>query len=304
MRQLICIALLALAACSANQEPPQPLRFTYHPPDSVSFVVELAMTQVSAQDQQQMVDSTWTRTRHSQVAVPGGYQLSGLTDTVIVFRDGQPVINPLVGLFSQGHIVFQIDASGRITRVSGFQELLDKLDQLVGADTAAAVRQAVTAQVLEQQEIETWNAKFSPFVEREMRLGQAYCDTTYPTLPVEGRLTSYGISELVDTVRIGSKLCGKLLITSSTNPAELARLSDRTVDDVNKLFGLGGDAASQAAQRQAGLSTRREWLVEFESMLSHTESSRQEAFYYELTASGMPVKNTISESQSKKFVYP
>lgn len=304
MKRMICLAMFILAGCSSNKMPAQPLKFTYHPPDSVSFVVELAMAQASAQGDQQNVDSTWTRTQHKQVAVSDGYELTGVTDSVLVFRNGQVVTDPIINLFARGNIVYHIDTTGVVKEVRGYQELLDRLDQMVGADTAAAIRQMVTAEALQQQETATWNAKFAPFVGREMALGKVYCDTTYPNLPVEGRLTSYGITEILDTVRVGSKLCARLLVTSSTNPAELAKLTNRTEADINKMFGLTNDITTQAAGRQAGLSSKREWLLEFETMLSHAEDSRQEAFYYELSGSGLPVKYTIAETQSKRYTYP
>ena len=304
MKRMICLAMLLLAGCSSNKTPGQPLKFTYHPPDSVSFVVELAMAQASAQGDQQNIDSTWTRTQHKQVAVPGGYELSGVTDSVLVFRNGQVVNDPIINLFARGNIVYNIDTAGVVKEVRGYQELLDRLDQMVGADTAAAIRQMITAEALQQQETATWNTKFAPFVGREMAVGKVYCDTTYPNLPVEGRLTSYGITEILDTVRVGSKLCGRLLVTSSTNPAELARITNRTEADINKMFGLTSDVLTQAAGRQAGLTSKREWLLEFETMLSHSEDSRQEAFYYELSPSGLPVKYTIAETQSKRYIYP
>ncbi len=305
MKKLVCLACLAclvLAACS--KAPDQPYKFTYHPPDSVNFVVELAMTQLYSQGDQQNLDSTWTLTRHCQKAVPGGYELSGMTDSVAVFRNGTPMNDPIVGLFAGGNIVMQIDTAGKATGVKGFEELMARLDTLVGPDTAAMVRQVVSVDALQQQETTTWNGKFTPFVGREMKLGQVYCDTTFPELPVEGKMNAYRISEITDTVTIGDRLCGRVKVTTSTDPAELARLSGKTEADVEKLFALTRDAFTQASQRQAGYSSARNWVLEFETMLSHEESSNQEYFFFDLSNSGMPVKNRMAETQSKRFVYP
>ena len=303
MKKLVCLVCLALAACSSNN-PDQPYKFTYQPPDSVNFVVELAMTQMYAQGDQQNLDSTWTLTRHYQKAVPGGFELSGKTDSVAVFRNGTPLNDPIVGLFAGGNIVIQIDTAGVATGVRGFDELMARLDTLVGPDTAAMVRQVVSVEALQQQETTTWNGKFTPFVGREMKLGQIYGDTTFPELPVEGRMNSYRISEMTDTVTIGDRLCGRLKVTSSTDPSELARLSGKSEADIEKLFGLTREAFTQAAQRQAGYSSTRDWVLEFETMLSHEESSRQEYFFFDLSNSGMPVKNRMAETQSKRFTYP
>jgi hypothetical protein len=303
VKKLVCLACLTLAACTSNN-PDQPYKFTYNPPDSVSFVVDLAMSQTYAQGDQQNVDSTWTRTRHVQRAVPGGFEVAGKTDSVAVFRNGQILNDPIVGLFAGGNIVLQIDTAGVATGVLGFDELMNRLDSLVGPDTAAMVRQVVTVDALKEQEMTAWNGKFTPFVGREMKLGSPYCDTTFPVLPVEGRLASYRISEIVDTVAMGSQLCARVSVTTSTDPAELAKLSGKSEADIEKLFGLTRDAFTQAAQRKAGYSSTREWVVEFKTMLSHSESSRQDYFFFDLSQSGMPVKNRMAEAQSKLFSYP
>ena len=303
MKRLICLALLMLCGC-ASEKAPRSFKFSFKPPDSVSFVVELSMTQLASQGDQKMMDSTWTLTYHSQKAAGEGYELTGNTDSVSMFHNGQPVYDPVIRLFAGGDITFVIDSAGLVKDVRGYEELMSRLDGLVGPDTAAAVRRMVTPEALKRQEIDTWNAKFSSFIDREMTLGQAYGDTSYPVFPVEGRLAAYVISELVDTLTINGRLCGKLRVVSSTNPTELSRLSERTESEISQLFGLAADVSAQAAQRQAGLSSKREWVLEFETMLSHSESSREEAFYFELTGSGLPMRNDIAETQSKRFSYP
>jgi hypothetical protein len=303
MKRLICLAMLMLCGCS-SEKAPRSFKFSFKPPDTVSFVVELSMTQSSAQGDQKMIDSTWSLTHHSQKTLAEGYELTGRTDSVLMFQNGQPVNNPVIRLFAGSDITFEIDSTGLVKDVRGFEELMGRLDELVGPDTAAAVRQMVTPEALKKQEIETWNAKFGAFVGREMALRQTYCDTSYPTMPIEGRLSSYGISELLDTLTINGRLCGKLRVVSSTSPAELARLSERTDSEISQLFGLAADVLAQASQRQAGLTSNREWILEFETMLSHSESSHQEAFYFEPGSSGLPVRNDIAETQSKSFSYP
>jgi hypothetical protein len=304
MKRLICLAVLMLYGCSSEKTPSPSFKFSFKPPDSVAFVVELSMTQSSSQGDQKSMDSTWTITYHSQRAAAGGYELIGRTDSVSMFHNGQPVYDPVIRLFAGGDITFVIDSTGLVRDVRGYEELMSHLDELVEPDKAAAIRQMVTPEGLKEQEIGTWNAKFASFIDREMALGRAYADTSYPVFPIEGRLASYVISELVDTLTIDGHLCGKLRVVSSTNPAELARLSERDEKEISRLFGLDDNASAQAAQRQAGLTSQREWVLEFETMLSHLESSREEAFYFELTSSGLPVRNELTEIQSKLFTYP
>ncbi|MCX6834343.1 MAG: hypothetical protein NTW07_04295, partial [candidate division Zixibacteria bacterium] len=262
MKRMLCLAVLTLCGCS-SEKAPHSFKFSFKPPDSVSFVVELSMTQSASLGDQKSMDSTWSLTHHLQRTLAEGYELTGRTDSVLMFRNGQAVHDPVIRLFAGSDITFMIDSTGMVKDVRGFEEMMNRLDGLVGPDTAAAVRRIVTPEALKQQEIETWNTKFGPFVNREMVLRQAYCDTSYPTMPIEGSLAMFGISELVDTLTVNGRLCGKLRVVSSTDPAELARLSERTEDEISKLFGLTTDATAQASQRQAGLTSNREWVLEF-----------------------------------------
>jgi len=303
MRRLILLIAVVLTGCESGESPSEIFEFTFQPPDSVMFVVELGMKRTTSQGDQQMLDSTWTRTRHYQVAAEGGYELTGITDSIVVFRDGIPVIDPIVNLFMAANITYLIDTAGRAVGVQGYDEVFAGLDSLVGPDTAAAIRQMVSPQTLQDQEVQTWNTKFAGFVGRQLRLGEPSVDTSYPVLPVEGELASYTITELTDTVRINSHLCARLRITSCTDPSELAHLAEKSLEDVIELFGLTDDVVSRVGQRQAGSSSLREWVLEFETMLSHSESSQQEVFYYELSQSGLPVRNQMSEVQGKTYTY-
>jgi hypothetical protein len=302
-RCLFCLALLILTGCS-SEKTPRTFKFTFHPPDSVSFVVELAMARKTTQGDQTSTDSTWTLTFHSQTAEANGYSLNGRTDSVVLFHDGQPINDPVIRLFAGGDVTLVVDSTGMATDVLGYDELMSHLDEMVGPDTAAAVRAIVTPEKLRAQELSTWNMKFASFIDREMELGKAYPDTAYPMFPVEGRLASYGVTELVDTVTIGGRLCGKLRVVSSTDPAELARLSDRSESEISLLFGLTDNTVAQAAQRQAGHMSLREWVLEFETMLSHSESSREEVHFAELSGSGLPTRSALAETKTKKFSYP
>ena len=57
-----------------------------------------------------------------------------------------------------------------------------------------------------------------------MKIGEVTIDTTYINLPVEGPVLQFEMTELVDTVTIDGRLCGKINIVSGTNPTELSGL--------------------------------------------------------------------------------
>ena len=304
LRRVLWLLAFAVAGCGHQKQPGPDFRFLYHPPDSASFVVELAMARISEAADQRVADSTWSRTRHFQVATDRGCRLTGITDSITVFRDGELLDNPVVRLFASRPITYLIDTSGRALDVQGYAEIFADLDSTLGPETAALVRQRVDSAALRQHEVNAWNDRFQPFVGRRLAPGSLVLDTTYPVLPSEGRLPHYEIIEVIDTLRVGSRLCAGVRVTASTNPAELARLADRSVAEVVDLFGLTEDVVSRAQLRLAGTSSVREWVLEYETMLSHSETERKDTFYHELAASGMQIKHRITEIRNKEFTYP
>ncbi len=302
MRRLICLAAFLIVGCDSGPSN-EAFRFGFNPPEAVSFTVDLTKARSAKMGERESKDSTWMRTGHEQVAVDTVFELTGITDTLAVYHNGEAITDPVVQLFAAAPITYVIDTSGLALAVRGYQEIFDALDSRLDAETAARVRQVVNPEVLANQELTTWNAKFSKFSGREMVLHRREIDTTFPSMPLEGQIASYRITELIDTLRVDTKLCGKIRIVSSTDPTKLAEYWGHPVDEVVELFALPVDAVSSASLRKAGSSSVSEWVLEFETMLTHYEASEQELFYYELTPSGAPARNEMQETLIKQFTY-
>lgn len=303
MRRFLWLAVLVLIGCESGQQPVESFTFTYAPPESVDFSVELSMMRTTIQGDTTVTDSTWSHTKHELRATDAGYNLTGFTDSIVMFHDGEEKTDRVVNLFASANIVYVIDTAGQAIEVLGYEEIFGRLEEKLGRDTADLVRQMITPAKLQQQELNTWNNKFGNFVNRQLVPGVVEIDTMSRRLPVEGQLISYSLTEVTDTVRINGALCGKIKIIANTDPSELARISGKTVEEVAELFSLTEDQLIAAAQRQAGASSTREWVLEYGTMLSHSENSVQEIFYYVLSGSGLPIQNRLTETQSKTFVY-
>ena len=304
MRRIIWLAALIFIGCSSGEPPSELITLTFKPPASSSFVVELAMLRETTRGDQYNKDSTWTRTAHTQVATGDGYELGGMTDSITMFHNGAQMTDPIVQLFSRADITYLIDTSGQAVDVRGYEEVFASLDTLVGPDTVAAVLQMINPQKLKAQEVNTWNSKFAAYAGRGLKLGEPETDTTLLNLPIEGQVVSYAVTEIIDTVRLNSNKCARLRVAVASDPAELARLTERSLDEIVELFGLTEAIVTRASQRQAASSSVRDWVLEIETMLTHSETSRQEIFFHELSQTGMPVRNQMVESQVKTFTYP
>ena len=304
MRRIIWLAALVMVGCSTGEQASESITITFGPPDSTHFVVDLAMIRETQQGDQINKDSTWTRTGHNLVARDNRFELTGVTDSITMYHNDSPMTDKLVNLFSQADITYVIDSAGEAVDVIGYESVFEALDTLVGPDTAAAVRQMINPQVLREQEIMTWNRKFAPYAGQTFRVGVPETDSTIISLAVEGQVTMYQLTEVIETVTLNSKPGIHLRISSATNPAELARLSERDLDEIVTLFNLTEDLVTRASQRKAGSWSVRDWVIENETMLSHSENLSQEIYFYELAQSGMQVRNQMTEAHVKTYTYP
>ncbi|MCD6249231.1 MAG: hypothetical protein J7J98_02710 [candidate division Zixibacteria bacterium] len=304
MRCFIWLAALAFVGCSTGEKPSESITISFNPPDSTYFVVELAMTRETHEGDQVNKDSTWTQTGHNQVAREGGFELRGVTDSITMFHNNTQMIDPLVQLFSRADITYVIDSVGKVVDVIGYEKVFEALDTLVGPDTAAAVRKMVSAESLRGQEIATWNQKFALYVGRSLSVGEPEIDSTIINLPIEGQVTLYMLTEVVSVESLNSKQGIHLRVSTATDPAELARLSGHDLDEIVKLFNMADDIVTRVSQRQAGSWSVRDWVIENETMLSHSETLNQEIFFYELGQSGIPVRNQMTETNVKSYTYP
>lgn len=296
------LALSALYGCGGGGSSAT-YQFTFNPDDSVSFTVDFTKSRITKMGDQSMSDSSWSRTSQNIVADGDGYRSVRVTDSMVQFRDGARIEDRILDLFARTPITYVLDSLGEARDVVGYEELFGRLDSILGSDTAAMLRQVINPDVLKAQEIATWNERFVPFTGTTMKIGEPSIDTSYINLPVEGPVVQYQLLELVDTVRVDGQLCGKVNIVSGTNPTELAEMTGRTPEEMAKLLSITEEQVEIAANRQASTGSIRSWVVEFETLLSHSEESKFAVFYNELTESGTMVRSEITETQRKDYSY-
>jgi hypothetical protein len=297
-------AVSALIGCGGGDTTGGTYRFTFQPPDSVTFGVDFSKLRVTSQGDNSMTDSSWTHTEQQITIDSGQYFSKRVTDVMVQYHDGELFEDPILEIFARQPVTYVIDTTGEVRDVRGYEELFARLDSILGPDTAAMLRQMVTPEVLKTQEIDTWNERFVPFVGAEMAVGKVQVDTSYANLPIEGRLEQFHLTELLDTVRIDDRLCGKISIVSGTDPAALAEMSGRSVEEIAGLLALSDEQLATATNRQAATGSQRLWVLEFETMLSRSEDSHFSVHYFELSDTGVMVRSEIVETQSKVFTYP
>ena len=301
MKRLILLALLLIVGCSQSPSPGEAFRLTYNPPDSVDFNVEVVSTTQRIRGADTSVDSSWSMTSHTLVADGSGYKIYSATDTTWFSQNGERLNSPIVALFAAGKFTHLIDSTGKALDVQGYEALFEQLDTLLDPDTATMLRQNVNPAMLKEREMRDWNSRLNRFADQDLYVGQPIYDTIPVTLPTGAMLRGYEVRELVDTVRLDTTLCARILVASHTDPRKLAEMIGKPADEVVDAFLVTETTLAGLDTTMIASQNRSEWLVEVNTMLSRSYDQSRELQLF--GPGGVTLQGRLVDSQHKKYSY-
>jgi hypothetical protein len=250
-----------------------------------------------------MVDTTWTYSHHTLVATGAGYELTTYTDSLWLSRNGLPINDPVIALFSEAVIVSVIDSGGTVTEIRGYDEVFDRIDATLDPTAAAAVRQALAPEILAEKEAEEWNELIGRFSGVEMSLGQIIYDTLSTAVTRDITLTTFTGVQLLDTLRVDTFLCALLRVSGYTDPYELAVALGVLPEEVVSKFALNDSLVDFYANQQITSERTTEMVVEIATLSVHSEESRREMSAMIAMGGGPPVYSGMIETQIKRFTF-
>ena len=81
-----------------------------------------------------------------------------------------------------------------------------------------------------------WNARISDFAGQTVALGEFFSGEGKFPLPNGETVTFFSIVQVADTVTFNGVACVKIRFKNSSNPADLAKFMDKTVDELKDIF--------------------------------------------------------------------
>lgn len=302
-RVLLIIALMA-AGCGNSATPGKGFLLTFAPPDSINYHAEVLSVRARVIGTDTVaVDTSWSTTTHDMEKTPEGYVVHSRTDSMWVKRDGKIINDPIVNLFSTGKFTHLINPDGQVRDIQGYDELFQKLDTILGPETAAGVRKNINPANLRERDMEEWNNRMGRYAGHEMFLNNPHYDTTAIQVPTGGSLTAFEVSELQDTVRIDTALCAVIRVSMHTDPRQLANLVGSSPSDMVKTFKVSDSTLNALDQGMVSAMMQSTWVVAINTMLSHSYVQKRVI----QLKSGMAGPNSqpaaMVELQSKKYTY-
>lgn len=303
MKYLPVVLLLLLAGCGGSDDAPLSVQFTYQPPDSLSFEGRIVSERIRSYGGQTAVDTTRVFNRHTLSHVGSGYELTTITDSTVMSRDGVPLGDPFAGLFNKITVVHEIDSTGRAVDVRGYDSLFQLIDEQFDPQAAAGLRQAINPEMLRSGELDEWNSSVGEIAGLELTAGQPVLESDEIMLPSGGPMSLFKAVELIDTTTLDSVACARVRIVVHSNPGDLAVILGESKESMYEQYELTDSLVEEINGRPIVSQTYTELVVEIPTMLVRSNQSSREMEMSVMSAEGTASQGSLVETQHKIFYY-
>jgi len=303
MKYLPIVLLLCLAGCGSTDESAPSFRFTFQPPDSMVFEGRILSERIRSFEGTLTVDTTRVYNRHTLSHVGSSFEMTTVTDSTLMSRDGVPVADPFAGLFDKITVVHVIDSLGQTVDIRGYSSLFQMIDEQFEPDMAAGLRSVIDPQMLKAGEMDEWNSSVGALVGLDLTPGKPVLSSEYISLPSGVTLTLFKATELIDTATIDTVPCARVRIVVHSNPGELAVLLGQTKESILDYYQLTDSLVEAINLSPIVSQTYTEMLVEIPTMLVRSNQSSREMEMSVMSPEGVPTTGNLVETQHKVYLY-
>ncbi|MCP4569703.1 MAG: hypothetical protein GY841_19155, partial [FCB group bacterium] len=249
------------------------------------------------------VDTTRVFNRHTLSKVGDRYEMTTVTDSTVMSRDGARLADPFAGLFNQVTVVHVIDTLGRAVEVRGYDSLFKMIDDRFEPQMAAGLRSVIDPEMLTAGELDEWNSSLGELVDLELSAGEPVLTSDAITLPSGINVRLFQAVELIDTATLEGVPCARVQVVVHSNPAELAAMIGQSNESVVGYFQLNDSVVEAINLSPITSRTHTELVVEIATMLVRSNQSSREMEMSAVSPEGVASRGALVETQHKLYFY-
>lgn len=252
------------------------IKFTFNPPTPLSYTVIVKTTKVNGTGPSDTQTSVGIiKVKADMTKTPKGYKLVQRPTSATVTRNGQPVpSNPLVDRLMKVNSTSDLDETGWMLNVQGFDEVIKVLSEQAKLELPAEQYQKLTdampgiKKAATAQEITEWNGRVADFVGRSAKIGDTWVEDQTAELPY-GMITYNTTTKIAERVRKGKVDCVRIAFTYTTDAEGTQKFMQAMMDS------LAESAAPGKAPKivDVKISGGGERLVDPKTMLIYSETN-------------------------------
>jgi hypothetical protein len=156
-------------------------------------------------------------------------------------RNGQEFFNPMFFFLTNIPTIGEIDNNGNMINVTGFETLIPRAKKELSPEVMDQLILVANEESMINKTKAEWNARISDFAGETVELGEFFSGEGKFPLPNGETVTFFSIVKVADTVTLNGVDCVKIRFKNSSNPADLAKFMDKTVDELKDIFNFSAN---------------------------------------------------------------
>lgn len=298
------ILAISLASMLFAEQPDslQSFTFRFNPGEEETTYVQ-RMSTVRTKDLGDLgkqVDETRGEASILIARTESGFHVTATIISTEIFRDGQPVNNPIANALQSIEMTYVLDQDGRLLEVGGVDEALSELFASLPEDAAAAVSKLVNAEMLAAREAAEWNGRIGDFIGATVSLGETWEAEAPFQLPSGTEIPFHTHISFNQPLDCGACDCLEILTAYTSDASDLAELVSETLSGVVESAGGSSSASVEFSESIEGSSRR---VIDPSTMRIYSERMERTMTMMLEQPGRDPIPMTMLEVREYEFEY-
>lgn len=270
-RSRLLVSMIAATASTLALLPPlsaQEITFTFHPPDSITFLQIQTIVKNTDMGQMDTIDEVVELvTRMTITRTMDGYSVTATPLSITATRNGQPVDDPILALAQNIVVDYHLDKSGKLVKIGGYERLKDIMREIIPAEICEALSAVLNEEALKQRDAAEWNRRIGNFVGMRAIPGDSWAAIDSIPIPTGEHVTFYSLTRHGGQAECDNHQCVKLVFDYNSDASALTALAN---DSLGGLLGRAADSFSSGTS-EARIVGSGQRLIDPSTMLIYYE---------------------------------
>jgi hypothetical protein len=300
---LPALGALLLAVLTCDTARGDEMTFHFRPPDSLTFTVEIKTEKIRWVDStKEPTDSSVQVVRRTIKRSGNSYTMTSQPISIVTKNNGRLITSPISALMMSMKATSQLDSTGMVTSVSGYEQMPAKIDSAVAGVAVARLKEVLSPENLQAREQVDWNSKIQGLDGQPVNIGELKYETaTYP-LPGGSHIPFLVGIRVDDTVRLDGKLCALLFISADSDPNAIAKRLNQPPSEIALQFPLRDEAGMAVIKAGSHYFSETRVVLEIATLLPRSESTQRDILVYGEVGK-QARKMRLTDSETRLYTY-
>jgi len=201
------------------------ITFTFNPPTPLSHTLTLKTTKIKGMGPSDtQTDVGVVKAKVSITKTSKGYRVVTTPSSISMTRNGTPMPpNPMVDRLMKVKVTCDLDPSGTMTAVRGYDEVIKTLKEELKTAMPAEQYKSLVASLPQikdaaiAKEIVEWNGRIANFVGRTAKIGDTWVEDQVAQMPFGGPITFDMTTKIVEQAKRGKVDCVRIVFSYTTD---------------------------------------------------------------------------------------